>query len=200
MDRQAAAVHYIEQAEFALLNMLRWCDNTYGHAAADKVARMFMDKLFGENLLNYCDVLEVLELWGTIGRHAVADRTYGAEFIVSLHQHFSMFVEPPTVPTKLIRGDMRDGLTALGTHLVGAIALAHPAAPMSNTDGFKEELEGYLNYFNDVPTVEQVTTILTTFPWMAPLYLLSLSNSDTLKAFLAKFTFEPGQQPEAGGQ
>lgn len=53
MDRQQAAVHYIEQAEIALLSVLQWCDNTYGTPAVDKVARMLIDKLFGENLLNY---------------------------------------------------------------------------------------------------------------------------------------------------
>lgn len=197
MDRQEAAVHYLSQAEIALRNTLEWCARTYGDAAADKVARLFLDTVGGQNLSSYVEVSEVLSLWGVISRSPVAPKVFGAEFVIDLNQRFNMFVEPAVIATA--DGVSIDNLLPLGNHIVGAIARCNPVCNIP-TDVFHEELAAYVEYFKDIPGPSNVVRILTYFPWMAPLYLLAFSEIGTITALCGAFTIAPGTTPEAGAQ
>lgn len=196
MDRQQAAVHYISQAELALKNVLDLCLTTYGQDAADKLAKMFTDNLFGQNLPSYCDYGEVLSLWGVISRLLISERSYGGEFIIALSQQFHMFVDP-AVPASVNEVESMNNLSPLGAHLVGAICRNHPAIALPET-AFHEELAAYNLFMQDVPRPIQVLKILTYFPWMAPLYLLSFSDPNTLTTLLQSYIKKAAAMGVAG--
>lgn len=199
MDRQEAAVHYVSQAELALANTLEWCKETYGDIAVGQLSRMFTEAVFGENLLSYCEVEEVLSLWGIISRWNISERTYGGEFIVALNQQFNMYVEPAVIASAQDAKNLTN-LTALGAHLVSTIARNHPLAVMEHVL-VHEELSSYLSFLKDVPKPEEVTILLSYFPWIAPLWLLSFSNPLTLTTLLKSYVVNPGAvKPLAGSQ
>lgn len=198
MDRQQAAVHYVSQAELALKSVLDWCSNTYGPQHADQLSRMFGDILFGQNLTVYCDIGEVLSLWSVISRRPISEKVYGGEFVVMLHNQFSMYVEPAVIAQSQ---DLKalTNLTPLGNHLVSTIARAHPLASLPE-DKFHDELASYKGFFEDVPKPDQVITILSAFPWMAVMYLLAFSQPGTLKTVLQSYQISQGAANVTGAQ
>lgn len=185
MDRQQAAVHYLEQAEIALRTSLEWCKAAYGQQAADQLSRMFSDTLFAENLTAYTEPGEVLSLWGAIVRRPITDKVYGGEFLIMLYTQFSYFVEPAVI-AEAQSAVATNNLTPLGAHLVSTIGRAHPLLKYP-TNEFHDELAGFEAYMKDVPTPAQVISILSYFPWMAPLYLLMFSQPETLKTVLVNY-------------
>jgi hypothetical protein len=197
MDRQQAAVHYLSQAEIALRNTLEWCARTYGGPAADKVARLFLDTIGGQNLASYVELSEVLSLWGVISRTSVSPKVFAGEFVIDLNQRFNMFVEPAVIATA--SSVSADNLLPLGHHIVSTIARCNPVCTLPTTE-FHEELANYVEYFKDIPNPGNVLQILTYFPWMAPLYLLGFSEIHTLSALCGAFVIEPGSAHEAGVQ
>jgi len=197
MDRQQAAIHYISQAEIALKTCLEWCKATYGTPAADQLSRLLTNTLFSENLAAYTEPGEVLSLWGVISRSPITEKVYGGEFIMMLFNQFSMYVEPAVVdksesPTNV------NNLTALGKHLVSAIARAHPLVKYPETE-MHVELANFNSFLTDLPTPEQVIAILSYFPWIAPLYLLMFSQPGTLKSVLHEFQINSGSTPNGTG-
>ena len=184
MDRAEAAVHYITHATEALEVILERCARTQGAGAADQVSRAFTDLLFVQKLPTYCEVGEVYSLWGVESRREVHQRTHMAEFIVALYQQFSMMVEPPHVSNA--PGDRRDGLTAFGQHLVFTIGVDRPSIGDNVGGGVHVETANYSEFFKDIPTRQQVSSILSTFPWMGVLYVLSLSTPESLGTVLTK--------------
>ena len=190
MDRTQAAIHYVSQAELALQQVLEWCNATYGPQAGDRLSRMFGDTLFGQNLAVYCDIGEVLSLWGVLSRVAISEKVYGGEFIVMLHNQISMYVEPAVIAQGQELNSVSN-LTPLGSHLVSTIARSHPLAVLPTAE-LHVELANYNQFFQDVPKPEQVITILSAFPWMAVMYLLTFSKPSTLKAVLKSFQIDQG--------
>lgn len=185
MDRQQAAIHYVEQAEIALRTTLEWCKTAYGQQAADQLSRIFSDNLFGQNFAAYNEPGEVLSFWGAISRRPVTDKSYGGEFVIMLHTQFSYFVEPAVISESQSAIAVTN-LTPLGHHLVSTIARAQPLLKYP-ADQFHDELAGFEAFMKDVPTPAQVISILSYFPWMAPFYLLMFSQPETLKAILVGY-------------
>lgn len=197
MDRDEAALHYIEHAVDALDVVLNRCAVTYGPTATEQVSRMFTNLLLIENLVNYCDIGEVFSLWGVVSRTPISDRVYGAEFIIALNQQFSLFVDPPVAPKSPARRAGEDSLNPLGRHLVQTIAGCHHQGTEPDV-GVHPEIASYRAFMHDVPTEVGVAGILTNFPWMAPLYLLSLSHPVTLTNILNAW-MPRGAPAETGG-
>lgn len=199
MDRAEAAVHYLDHAAEALQVVLERCTRTLGALAAENVARAFIDILFRENLINYCELGEVYSLWGVLSRRQISDRVYFAEFVLSLNQQFNLVVEPAALT--LNPSDRRvgyDDLTNLGKHLVVAIAVCHPQGTPPGAD-VHAEVSPYNTYMQDVPDANKVARILVTFPWMAPLYLLSFSVPERVLDILDSFVVKKPANEGANG-
>jgi hypothetical protein len=174
LDRAQAAAHYVGQAQEALAIVLARCEWTYGQDAAKKAALMFTQLFFGHNLPLYCEPNEVLTLFNTISTTAISPKVWGGEFIMGLSQQFNMFVEPAVqYPHVKSPADQQPKLTELGWHLVAAMTGMHGDTPK---DVDQDLVHPYGHYMLDVPKAYQVTTILFNFPWMTPLYLLSLAD------------------------
>lgn len=200
MDRAEAGVHYLTHVDDALDTVLKRCQITYGAAAAEQVSRGLTDVLFRENLLSYCDINEVFSLWGVISRKAVTDKTYLAEFIIALHQQFSFMVEPPVMQHN--PNDQRvslESLTPLGRHLAVTIGVDRPNGTPAGSDPHVEA-PVYSQYMVDIPDRSQIARILATFPWMAPLYLLSLSLPTNVTGTLSKYVIEKGNTGAPGNE
>lgn len=184
LDRSQAAMHYLGQALDALSDVMRRCWTAYDEQAANNLGKGFTQIIFSYNLANFTSVNEVLEFWDTVSAIQVAERCYLGEYIAALHQRFTLFVEPPV--------DSRGELTSLGKHLVLAITSFRPSKSPTDSD-----MQGYLEFLDDVPGVTALTEILAAFPWFAVLLLLGFVPSTDVVTVLD--AFHAAAQAKAAG-
>lgn len=195
MDRATAGVHYLTHVDEALDAILERCLLTYGPGEAEMVAKGFIDLLFGQNLLNYCDVSEVYSLWAKISRQPIRERVYLAEFVIGLHQQLSFMVGTDNAPghNGVSVNPMKE-LSALGNHLVHTVGIQRPSTAPDGV-GVHLEIGEYASFMQDIPTHSQVANIINTFPWMAGLYLLSISLPKNVMGTLDKYIASKPQGP-----
>lgn len=192
------STHYAEEAIDALNTVLERCAGSYGDSATDQVARMFIDLLFVNNLAFYCEVDEVLQLWRDISNRLISEKAFGSEFVIGLYQQYSFYVVPVNYQNPDAQGT-RSSQSLLGQRIITALTAAHGfKTPSASGEGLSGILAGsYTSYMQDIPTPEKVTAILDHFPWMAPLYVLSLAKPLRVLSTLNKWTL---RKPSADGE